>query len=383
MANLCQMRVTKKAKLKLTEEESNLLSGLSRSKTAPAREVSRATILLKYVDGMGITQIAKECHTNRPLVERCINKALGYGVKTALKDLPGRGVKRVITDEAKSWVLNIACIQPKDLGYAQETWTYSLMIKHIRSVCESAGYECFRKVDKGVLNGILSKADVKPHKVSYYLERRDPNFDHKMANILQVYKEVAMINETENEQGSQTTISYDEKPGIQAIKNIAPQLQPVPFKHSAIGRDYEYKRLGTVSLLAGIDLHTGRIIPLVRDRHRSIEFIEFLKLVDQSYPEDWKIRIILDNHSSHLSKETSRFLLTKPGRFDFVFTPVHGSWLNMIEMFFSKITRSLLRHIRVDSKKELVQRIYQGLEEINNEPVIFRWTYKMEDTVII
>jgi transposase len=192
-----------------------------------------------------------------------------------------------------------------------------------------------------------------------------------------------MINETENEQCSQTTISYDEKPGIQAIKNIALQLQPMPFKHSAIGRDYEYKRLGTVSLLAGIDLHTGRIIPLVRDRHRSIEVVEFLKLVDQSYPVDWKIRIILDNHSSHLSKETSRFLLIKPGRFDFVFTPVHGSWLNMIEMFFSKRTRSLLRHIRVDSKKELVQRIYQGLEEINNEPVIFRWTYKMEDTVII
>jgi hypothetical protein len=94
-----------------------------------------------------------------------------------LKDLPGRGVKRVITDEAKSWVLNIACIQPKDFGYAQETWTYSLMIKHIRSVCESAGYECFRKIDKGALNVILSKADVKPHKVSYYLERRDLNFD--------------------------------------------------------------------------------------------------------------------------------------------------------------------------------------------------------------
>lgn len=75
--------------------------------------------------------------------------------------------------------------------------------------------------------------------------------------------------------------------------------------------------------------------------------------------------------------------LTKPGRFDFVFTPVHGSWLNMIEMFFSKITRSLLRHMRVESKQELIQRIYQGMEEINNDPVIFRWTYKMQDAAII
>jgi transposase len=377
------MRVTKKAKLKLTTEESKLLHGLSRSKTAPMREVSRATILLKYVDGMNITQIANECHTNRPLVERCINKAIAYGVKTALKDLPGRGVKPIITDEAKSWVLNIACQSPKDLGYAQETWTYSLMIKYIRSICESVGYGYLLKINKGVLNGILSNAGIKPHKISYYLERRDPDFNYKMANILQVYKEVALINETGNEQGNQTTISFDEKPGIQAIKNIAPQLQPVPFKYSTVGRDYEYKRLGTVSLLAGIDLHTGRIIPLVRDRHRSNEFIEFLKLVDQSYPEDWKIRIVLDNHSSHVSKETSRFLLTKPGRFDFVFTPVHGSWLNMIEMFFSKITRSLLRNIRVASKQELIQRIYQGLDEINNEPVIFRWTYKMDDSVVL
>ena len=95
------------------------------------------------------------------------------------------------------------------------------------------------------------------------------------------------------------------------------------------------------------------------------------------------IRIILDNHSSHTSKETATYLLTKPGRFDFVFTPKHGSWLNMIEMFFSKIARSLLKHIRVESKQELIDRIYQGINEINKDPVIFRWKYKIEDIEII
>jgi len=200
-----------------------------------------------------------------------------------------------------------------------------------------------------------------------------------MANVLQVYKEVAIVNDNRGEQGKMTTISYDEKPGIQAIKNIAPQLQPVPGKHQTIKRDYEYKRLGTLTLLAGIDLHTGRIIPLVNERHRSKEFTKFLDLVDQAYPPDWKIRIILDNHTAHVSKETAKYLLGKPGRFDFVFTPKHGSWLNMIEMFFSKVARSFLRQIRVDSKTELMKRIYQGIEEMNNEPVIFRWKYKMED----
>ncbi|MFO7867750.1 MAG: IS630 family transposase, partial [Bacteroidales bacterium] len=121
------------------------------------------------------------------------------------------------------------------------------------------------------------------------------------------------------------------------------------------------------------------IIPMIRDRHRSKEFIEFLKVLDKQYPEEWKIRIVLDNHSSHISKETRAYLKTNPERFEFVFTPKHGSWLNMIEMFFSKIARGFLRNIRVNSKEELIQRIYKGIEEINQEPVIFRWKYKMNE----
>jgi transposase len=187
-----------------------------------------------------------------------------------------------------------------------------------------------------------------------------------------------MLNATE-ENRSQVTISYDEKPGIQAIKNIAAELMPVPNRFPSRGRDYEYKRLGTVSLLAGIDLHSGRVIPLIKDRHRSREFTEFLDKLDDSYPKDWKIRLILDNHSAHISKETQAYLNKKPGRFEFVFTPKHGSWLNLIEVFFSKIARSLLRYIRVRSKAELVERIYQGIEEINQEPVVFRWRYKMDE----
>jgi transposase len=200
-----------------------------------------------------------------------------------------------------------------------------------------------------------------------------------MANLLCLYKEVELINADSEKARKNTTISYDEKPGIQAIKNIAPQLLPVPGKYSSMSKDYEYKRLGTVSLLAGIDLHTGLVIPLVKNRHRSVEFIEFLDHINNEYPRDWKIRIILDNHSSHISEQTKKYLRTKTGRFEFVFTPKHGSWLNLIESFFSKIARSFLRHIRVQSKKELIDRIYKGISEINEEPVIFKWTYKMDE----
>ena len=374
------MRTTKKPKLVVNPSELEKLITISKSQTAPHREVKRANILLQYMGGQTISGIARDLNTNRPLVERCLNKAIAYGAITALKDLPGRGVKPKITDDSKSWVLSIACQAPRELGYAHETWTYSLLKKHIRENCEQAGHQVLSKIDKGVLNTILSQGNIKPHKVSYYLEKRDPDFDLKMANILQVYKEIAIINESPlDENRNATTISYDEKPGIQAIKNIAPQLQPVAGQYQTLKRDYEYKRLGTLSLLAGIDLHTGKVIPLVRDRHRSREFIEFLTEIDKEYPKDWKIRVILDNHSSHVSKETKAWLLTKPGRFEFVFTPKHGSWLNMIEMFFSKIARSFLRHIRVESKQELIDRIYQGIHAINEEPVVFKWKYKMEE----
>ena len=377
------MRKTKKATLQCSAEDKAMLLSLSKSKTAPHRKVIRAGIMLQYMEGKSITEIARLFRTNRPLVERTLNKVIAFGLSTALKDLPGRGVKQIITDDARSWVLSIACQSPRDLGYAHETWTYSLLKDHIRQHCIKAGYEHLAKTDKGVLHGILSKGNVRPHKVRYCLEKRDPEFEKKMVNVLQVYKQIELSHEMYLPDRSITTLSYDEKPGIQAIKNIAPQLQPVADKHSTIKRDHEYKRLGTVSLLAAIDLQTGNIIPLVRAQHKSKEFIEFLRQIDDHYPKNWLIRIVLDNHSSHVSKETSAWLLTKAGRFEFIFTPKHGSWLNMIEMFFSKVARSILRNIRVTTKQELIERIYQGIAEINKDPVVFRWKYKMEEVELI
>ena len=132
-------------------------------------------------------------------------------------------------------------------------------------------------------------------------------------------------------------------------------------------------------MLAGIDLQTGEAIPLVRDKHSSKEYIEFLKLLDTKYPKKDKIRLVLDNLKVHSSLETRKYLATVPGRFEFVFTPKHGSWLNLIEGFFSKLTRQSLKGIRVKTKEELVQRIYKYFDEINEDPVIYHWKYKLEE----
>ena len=175
------------------------------------------------------------------------------------------------------------------------------------------------------------------------------------------------------------TVSYDEKPDIQAIANTVQDLCPTA-EHGEVYRDAEDKRLGALSLLAGIDLLAGEAIPLIRESYKSSDFIEFLKILDKKYPSQDTIRIILDNHSAHTSKETRRFLETMPkGRFKFVFTPKHGSWLNMIESFFSKMTRQMLRGIRVNSKQELANRIYKYFDEVNHEPVVYHWKYKMDE----
>jgi transposase len=316
--------------------------------------------------------------TNRPKVERCISKSLQFGLEIALQDLPGRGRPTSIPTDAKSWVVNLACQKPKELGYAEELWTTRLLAKHVRKHGPEAGHPSLAKLGRGTVSKILAAHPIRPHKMEYYLERRDADFEAKMIQVLHVYKDVEVWRKTGLPEEVVAVLSYDEKPGIQAIRNTAPDLPPVPGRHASLGRDYEYKRHGTVSLLAGIDLLSGHVLGLVRDRHRSREFIEFLKLADQHYPAGSRIRIVLDNHSAHISKETRCYLATLPNRFEFIFTPKHGSWLNLVESFFSKLARTLLRGIRVSSKPELKTRIELYLDEVNQEPTVFKWKYKLE-----
>jgi len=369
----------------LTKEDRKKLEELCRSRSAPQAHVQRASIMLAYADGKAINFIANSMGVSRPTVERCIDKALAGGVLMALSDLPRKGRPPEITHEDRFWVANLACKKPTELGYAEEVWTFSLLASHIRNHASQEGHSALARATKSMVYDILKHSEVQPHKFHYYLERRDPEFDLKMAQVLAVYKEVAIANKEELQAGSErvwAVLSYDEKPGIQALDHTAPDLPPVPGKHARWSRDYEYARKGTLTLLAGIDLHTGHVTGLVRDRHRSREFTEFLEELNRTYPENWKLRVILDNHSAHISKETMQWLKQHVNRFEFIFTPKHGSWLNIIETFFSKMTRSFLRYVRVKSKQELKERIEQYLQQVNEAPVVFRWTYKMDEVQV-
>lgn len=366
------------AKLTLNNEELEELKALSRSNTAEARKVRRARILVRYHSGESVSAIAEEVRMTRTSVRKWIVRALGAGPKAALQDAYHRPHDPVITEEAKAWVISVACTKPKELGYAAELWTRSALANHIRSHAVENGHPSLSKAAKATVHRILAANKLHPEKIKYFLEKRDPDFDEKRKNILLVYRAVAMQNEARLDNPQEgppavVTVSVDEKPGVQAIGNTAPDRPPVPGKYGNTGRDHEYKRFGTCSILAALDLHDGHITARVEKKHRSVEFIALLNDLDAYYPPQCNIRIILDNHSAHLSKQTHEYLATKPNRFHYVLTPKHGSWLNIVETLFGKMARTFLKHIRVQSWQELRERILMGIAEINAQPVVHRW----------
>jgi transposase len=362
--------------LTFSPEEQERLETLQASRAAPVREVERARILLRYHAGNNPSAIQRALGISRVTIYHCLHKALAMGIEAGLKDAFHRPKEPVITGADKAWVVHLACTKPKELGYAAELWTRRSLAAHVRQQARSAGHPSLAQAAKATVQRILDEQHLQPHKVKYYLERRDPEFELKMREVLMVYQEVALQNQAASAAEvapGVITVSIDEKPGVQAIENTAPDLPPVPEKYPTVGRDHEYKRHGTLSILASLDLHDGHVVARVEERHRSREFVALLKDLDAHYPAGVTIRIILDNHSAHISRETRAFLATRPNRFSYVHTPKHGSWLNLVETLFGKMAHTFLRQIRVHSKAELKERILRGIAEINAAPVVHRW----------
>ena len=383
-----------KTTVALGEKDREMLERLARMRTAQAQTVTRARILLLRDSGETLVSIAERVGLAADSVRLCAARYLEGGVERALSDGARSGRPREIDDADRAFVVDLACQRPADLGYAAELWTNDLLTAHAGKVAEAAGHPRLATVATGSVHNILADAQIKPHKMAYYCERRDPNFKAKMHNVLLLYKQLSFrFDEDGNpvpwEEGQEVhVLSYDEKPGIQAVANTAPDLRPEAGGAGDAGgaggrgtvrRDYEYRRLGTLSLLASIDLLTGEATPLVSETHKSSDYVEFLKILDGKYPKGDLIRIVLDNVSVHTSAETRRYLATVPGRFEFVSAPRHGSWLNLVEGFFSKMTRQMLRGIRVSSKDELKERILRYFKEVNAEPVVYRWKWNLSD----
>ena len=355
----------------LTEETRTRLSVLARSRTAPAHHVERSAIILHLVDQHDVSEVAAKLRIDRQRVTRCLHRVMAVGPLEAIDDLPRSGRRPDITEAARTWLIGEACVKAKERGYPHEIWTLRLLAMHAREHGPAAGHACLAELAPSTVHDVLNSQPVKPHKVRYYLQRRDSDFEARKAEMLEVYAAAEMLRQMPEANRPVAVLSYDEKPGIQAIATTAPDLPPKPGKHATMQRDHEYKRLGTVTLSAAVDLVNGFVHHAVTERHRSREFIAFLERLDAHYPAAVLICLLLDNHS----RETKRFLASKPGRFELVFTPTHASWLNYVETFFSKVARSMLRRIRVASKAELTDRIRRYIEMYNAAPALPRWRH--------
>lgn len=374
----------------LTEQERCLLEGIAQSRTEEIRRVQRAKVLLLCASGQSNQSMASEVGLSTVSINKILKKWTTLGVQAALEDLPRAGRPKVIGIEARTWITSLACTIPDSLpdGPGTQLWTTTSLTRYVQTHCVRHGLPELQTVQPSTVWTVLNDRQIKPHRMKYYLVKKDPDFKIKAEKVLLLYKRVEWILQLTRDDTSQgrradelcgeVFLSYDEKPGIQAVSNIAPDLPPTP-KAGCVARDYEYRRLGTISLLAGIDLLSGEVTGIVRDTHGSSDFISFLQLVDGKYDNALKINVILDNHSVHRSKAVMDYLATKPGRFSFTFTPKHASWLNLIESFFSKLAKQALRGLRVKSKDDLKARIEKWLEQTNDDRVVYRWKWKLED----
>ena len=261
------------------------LEQLARSRLAPRREVQPAMILLGYCAGESFTSIGHRLGMTRLSVSKWVAKALAVGPIAALKDNYHRPKEPVIGDAAKAWVVRVACRKPKDLGYAAEVWSRQALAKHIREHSMEAGFPSLSRAAKATVHRILAEQPLHPEKIKC-LERRDPNFESVMREVLIVYRDVELQNamRAAGQMASNIiTVSADEKPGVQAIGNTAPDLPPAAGKHPTISRDHEYERFGTCSILAALDLHDGHATARVEDAWYPAECTIIVETLSAAY----------------------------------------------------------------------------------------------------
>jgi len=364
----------------LSAEEIDYLEKLTHSRTTQKSLHERAKLVLFSYQGKSDSAIARELGITRQKVIRTINRVLAIGVREGLKDLPGRGRPKTISSEARTWIVDLLCRKPSEFGYPHELWTQRLLQQYIREHAVEEGFPEVARISQGTISKIANASAIKPHKIRSYVHKRDPAFHEKAIVVLHTYQEANILKvlEKEGNEPNAFILSFDEKSGIQVLDTKYPDRMPVPGHFPCIHRDYEYVRHGTICLQAALDLVAGFVHYRITERNRSEEFIDFLKMLDGQYPDTMKLKIILDNLKVHSSVATRKYLKTVPNRFEFIFTPNHASWLNIIEAFFSKTTRTVLRGIRAKSKEEIADRISHYIDTLNQTPVVFKWSYTMD-----
>jgi transposase len=329
------------------------LEAIVRRSTAPVRTVARARILLLAAGRASNARIAELIGVDVGTVRRVRHRYVIEGI-AALRDRPRSGRPLVYDLDARLMVVATATSLPPG---AAAVWSHAGIAAHLNTHHRIP-------ISPSQVGRILAGLDVKPHLVRGWLNRPDdPQFFAKARAICDLYR---------NPPANAVLLSVDEKTGIQAKSRKHP-TRPVRAGRVA-RREFEYVRHGTVSLMAAMNVVDGTVHGKVINRNDSATFIEFLTEIDAQVPPDLDIYLVMDNGSSHVSKATKAWLAAHP-RFHVTRTPCHASWLNMIEIWFSILTRKMLRRGEFASREALAQKIIEFIGEYNAKARPFRWSY--------
>lgn len=333
--------------IELSAEERQTLERITRSPSAEQREVTRARIVLLAAEGQRNEQIQRRLRVSKPVVVKWRGRFAARRLE-GLADEPGRGRKRTYDAQIRHQIAATACSEPP--ASVGTHWSVRTLSQHLG-------------VGMSVVHRVLSAESIKPHRFRYWKSSTDPEFEPKMLAVIGLY-----LNPPENA----VVLSVDEKTSIQALDRTQPRL---PMKPHRIERlSHEYKRNGTASLLAALEVHSGQVKAQSIRRNNSETFIRFLRRLLQSYP-DKELYVVLDNGSSHRSKKTLAWVAKKK-RLHLKFTPTHASWLNQIEIWFGILTRKVVRRGIFKSREELVAKLMSFIEAYNKKQARpFEWTY--------
>ena len=334
----------------LTPDEREFLESCIRKPTLQHRMVERAKIILSLAAGMSNKDVALSLSTDEVKVCRWRKRFAEHRIE-GLDDepRPGRPAKYGHRDRLK--IVRTACRPPE----ATSHWSVRQLAEELRSEVD---------IGKSQLQKLLSEMDLQPHRFEMWLNSQDPDFEAKEAEVVGLYMDPPK---------KALVISVDEKTGIQALGRKYPDRPMVPG--SPAKREFEYVRHGTRSLFAALLVHEGKVIAKANKRHTRVEFLEFLRHLHRICPKRKQLHVIVDNLSTHKGDEVEQWLRRHP-RVHIHFTPTHASWLNQIELWFSILSRRLLRRGIFTSTKDLVEQIMSFIKEYNKTARPFAWTYQ-------
>src|SRR5437588_804164 len=339
--------------LKVSESQREVLESLSRSQTAAYRDVQRAKALLMASHGFATTRVAQELGVSPATVTRWREGFERDGLKASVKVAPGRGRKPSIGPEKVAEIVH-ATLHEKPPG--ETHWS-------CRSMARAHG------VSHSTVQKIWAARGLKPHRVRTFKLSNDPRFEEKLADVVGLY-----LNPPERA----IVLSMDEKSQIQALDRTQPSLPMKPGRAGTMTHDY--KRNGTTTLFAALDVLSGAVSGQCLPRHRPTEFLTFLKTIDREVSKDLQIHLILDNYATHKHPNVNAWLKNHP-RFHLHFTPTSSCWVNMVEGFFSQLTNKALRRGAFASVPDLIAAIDAYLTANNTNPTPFTWTKTAEQIV--